>query len=72
MSYLKLDVTKTKGFYDEKLYLDLEKEIYKSYDTLRNKNGLGNDYLGWLDLPLDYDKDELRKLQLNIKKVKTK
>jgi glucose-6-phosphate isomerase len=71
MSYLKLDVTKTKGFYDEKVYLDLEKEIYKSYDTLRNKNGLGNDYLGWLDLPLDYDKDEFRRIKEAAKKIKT-
>ncbi len=71
MSYLKLDVTKTKGFYDEKLYLDLEKEIYKSYDTLRNKNGLGNDYLGWLDLPLDYDKDEFRRIKEAAKKIKS-
>lgn len=71
MSYLKLDVTKTKGFYDEKVYLDLEKEIYKSYDTLRNKNGLGNDYLGWLDLPLDYDKDEFRRIKEAAKKIKS-
>lgn len=71
MSYLKLDVTKTKGFYDEKLYLDLEKEIYKSYDTLRNKNGLGNDYLGWLDLPLDYDKDEFRRIKEAAKMIKS-
>jgi len=71
MSYLKLDVTKTKGFYDEKVYLDLENEIYKSYDTLRNKNGLGNDYLGWLDLPLDYDKDEFRRIKEAAKKIKS-
>ena len=71
MSYLKLDVTKTKGFYDEKVYIDLEKEIYKSYDTLRNKNGLGNDYLGWLDLPLDYDKDEFRRIKEAAKNIKS-
>ena len=71
MSYLKLDVPKTKGFYDEKVYIDLEKEIYKSYDTLRNKNGLGNDYLGWLDLPLDYDKDEFRRIKEAAKNIKS-
>ena len=27
--------------------------------TLEERTGAGNDFLGWLDLPVDYDKDEL-------------
>lgn len=29
------------------------------YDVIVNKFGLGNDFLGWLDLFLMYDKEEL-------------
>ena len=28
--------------------------------TLEERSGAGNDFLGWLDLPVDYDKDELK------------
>ncbi len=31
--------------------------------TLHDKNGLGNDFLGWLTLPTDYDKEEFARIQ---------
>ncbi|MCR5206940.1 MAG: glucose-6-phosphate isomerase [Eubacterium sp.] len=30
--------------------------------TLENRNGEGNDYLGWIDLPVDYDKEEFEEI----------
>ncbi len=31
---------------------------------IREKSGEGNDFLGWIDLPENYDRDELRRIKL--------
>jgi len=33
-------------------------QIRDAHETLTNKTGAGNDFLGWLDLPNAYDKEE--------------
>lgn len=39
-------------------------------DILKDKSGPGNDFLGWLDLPKNYDKDEFNKILEASKKIK--
>ena len=34
----------------------MENIVETAKDTLLSKNGAGNDFLGWIDLPDDYDK----------------
>jgi len=36
---------------------------------LHSKKGPGNDFLGWLDLPLNYDKDEFARIKAAAKKI---
>ena len=31
--------------------------------TLNNKSGAGNDFLGWVDLPTNYDKEEFARIK---------
>ena len=38
-------------------------------NTLVNRDGAGNDYLGWIDLPIDYDKEEFSRIQKAAKKI---
>ena len=38
---------------------------------LRNKTGLGNDFLGWVTLPTDYDKEEFARIQKAAKKIQS-
>lgn len=66
--YLNLDLTHSKKFYTEEDYNKIALEILESYDKLVSKSGLGNDFLGWYDLPLTYDKEEF----LRIKKAALK
>ena len=66
--YLNLDLTHSKKFYTEEEYNKIALEILESYDKLVSKSGLGNDFLGWYDLPLTYDKEEF----LRIKKAASK
>lgn len=37
--------------------------VAAAHHSLHEKNGAGNDYLGWVDLPLTYDRDELARIQ---------
>lgn len=52
----------------EKFILDgeLEHNLYKlgfAHDKLENKNGLGNEMLGWLDLPIDRNEAEIARIK---------
>ena len=36
----------------------MKEKVAKAHKTLHEKTGEGNDFLGWLDLPVNYDKEE--------------
>ncbi len=57
--YLDLDVTQASSFYTQEEYNSVRKDIIAAHQLLRSKQGAGNDFLGWLDLPVEYDKKEL-------------
>lgn len=67
--YLNLDISQTNPFYTKDEYQDLVSEIEKAHDLLRAKTGAGNDYLGWLDLPVAYDKEEVERIKLAAKRI---
>ena len=46
----------------------ISSEIYEAQKVLYSRSGEGNDFLGWIDLPVDYDKEEFAR----IKKAATK
>ncbi|MBO5937411.1 MAG: glucose-6-phosphate isomerase [Clostridia bacterium] len=45
-------------------------KITKAHNDLHNKTGLGNDFTGWVDLPVDYDKDEFERIKVAAEKIK--
>ena len=51
-----LDLSKAKLSEDLESYKDKVKEIH---DMIHNKTGAGNDFLGWVELPENYDKAEV-------------
>lgn len=42
----------------------------KAMDTLMSKTGEGNDFLGWIDLPTNYDKEELDRIKKSAEYIK--
>ncbi len=44
-------------------------QVKAAHGTLHEKNGLGNDFLGWLDLPVNYDKEEFSRIKDCAKKI---
>ncbi|MBQ4154437.1 MAG: glucose-6-phosphate isomerase [Clostridia bacterium] len=59
-----------KGFLTEDDVLSLSDKIKNAHDQLVNKNGKGNDFLGWLDLPFNYDKEEFDRILATAEKIK--
>lgn len=41
----------------------IEPMVKAAHEVLHTRSGLGNDFLGWLDLPVDYDKDEFARVK---------
>lgn len=61
----------TDGFVSEKELDEMAPKAVKALETLSSKTGEGNDKLGWIDLPVNYDKtefDEIKKTAEYIKK----
>ena len=49
----------------------LDKAVCKAaIDTLVNGTGAGNDFTGWVNLPVDYDKEEFARIQKAAEKIK--
>ena len=44
-------------------------EIKAAHNTLITRTGEGNDFLGWVDLPIDYDKEEFERIKKAAKKI---
>ena len=38
-------------------------QLTAAYNTLKGRSGPGNDFLGWVDLPVDYDKEEFARIK---------
>src|SRR5699024_4337593 len=41
-----------------------------AHETLHSGTGLGNDFLGWVELPTNYDKEEFARIQQAAEKIK--
>ncbi|MBE6760866.1 MAG: glucose-6-phosphate isomerase [Ruminococcaceae bacterium] len=48
----------------------LAPHIKVAHEQLENKTGLGNDFLGWIKLPFDYDKEEFARIKKAAEKIK--
>ena len=55
---LKLNDRYLNSFVAEHELTGIAPAVKAAHDQLVNRNGLGSDFLGWIDLPVDYDKEE--------------
>ena len=67
MSQLIFDYSKTGVQQHEVEYFSKQVEV--AHDMLHDKTGAGNDFLGWIDLPVNYDKDEFARIQDAAKRI---
>ncbi len=66
---LKLNQKYLKDFVGEHELAGIREQVMTAAKTLHDKTGLGSDFLGWLDLPTNYDKEEFARIKAAAKKI---
>lgn len=66
---VKFDYSAAKQFISDEELAMFERIAEDAKNTLVNKSGAGNDFLGWIDLPVDYDKEEFARIQKAAEKI---
>ncbi len=54
----------------EDRYASMKPEVKRAYDLIRSRSGAGHDFLGWVDLPVDYNRDEFDRILAASEKIK--
>ena len=68
---VKLNTRYLEGFVDENDVKAIAPEVSAAVDLLNSRTGAGNDFLGWLDLPVDYDKEEFERIKKAAEKIRS-
>ena len=66
----KLNDKYLKGFIADHELEGVACEVKAAHEALKNGTGLGNDFIGWLNLPTDYDKEEFARIKAAAEKIK--
>ena len=67
---LKLNAKYLESFVGSDEMTGIKPQVDKAVELLHSKTGLGNDFLGWLSLPTDYDKEEFARIKAAAEKIK--
>ncbi len=70
MKSLSLDYSKVLGFLQQHEIDYMRHYVESAQKMLQNKTGAGNDYVGWVDLPIDYDKEEFSRIKKAAERIK--
>ncbi len=69
MSKVTFDYSKAAQFISEHEVENMKKLTLDAKEVLVGKSGAGNDFLGWIDLPVDYDKEEFARIKEAAKRI---
>ena len=68
---LKVDLSALYPFVSPQQLAAMEPRLQAAHETLESGSGAGNDYLGWLRLPRDYDREEFSRIQAAARKIQS-
>src|SRR5690349_21665706 len=68
---LNFDYSKALSFIGQHEVDYLAEPIRLAHEQLHNKTGVGSDFLGWIDLPTQYDKEEFARIQKAAAKIQS-
>lgn len=69
MNKVTLDYSKAGCFIADHEIESMKTLAQAAKETLVSKSGAGNDFLGWVDLPVDYDKEEFDRIKAAAKRI---
>lgn len=67
---LKFDLSNARDVIRPEELAYIAPQIQLAHQQLHQRNGAGSDYLGWLDLPVKYDKDEFARIRKAAAKIR--
>lgn len=71
MSLIKFDSSKLTTFIHENELSEMQAMVNAANEELRDGTGAGSDFRGWLNLPVDYDKEEFDRIKKAAKKIQS-
>ncbi len=71
MAPISLNTSYLSGFIREHELSSVARQCELAAKILEDRSGDGNDFLGWLDLPVNYDKDEFARIKAAAEKIKS-
>ena len=71
MAKVTYDYSKAAGFIKEHEMESMKAITESAKEVLLSKSGAGNDFLGWIDLPVDYDKEEFDRIKKAAAKIQS-
>ncbi|MEW4307536.1 glucose-6-phosphate isomerase [Rossellomorea marisflavi] len=69
MTHIRFDYSNALSFFGEHEITYLSDAVKAAHHALHEKTGAGSDFLGWIDLPVDYDKEEFARIQKASQKI---
>ena len=67
---VRFDYSKAAQFFTPEELEAMKREAEKAKEILLSGSGAGNDYLGWIDLPVAYDKEEFARIEKAAEKIR--
>ena len=71
MSKVTFDYSKACGFVQDHEMQYMSELAEQAKEKLLARTGAGNDFLGWIDLPVDYDKEEFERIKKAAAKIQS-
>lgn len=68
---IKFNYGYAKQFIRENDLKGIEAQVESAHNVINGKSGLGNDFLGWVNLPVDYDRDEFARIKKAAEKIRS-
>ncbi|MBV6684467.1 glucose-6-phosphate isomerase [Bacillus sp. JRC01] len=69
MTHIRFDYSNALSFFGVHEITYLSDAVKAAHHALHEKTGAGSDFLGWIDLPVDYDKEEFARIQKASEKI---
>lgn len=68
---IQLDAKHLSDFIREDEYTAVAPQVKLAHELLHTGTGAGNDFIGWVTLPTDYDKEEFARIKAAARKIKS-
>ncbi|GAA5417743.1 glucose-6-phosphate isomerase [Paraliobacillus ryukyuensis] len=71
MTHVRFEYDKALTFFGKHEIAYLKEPVKLAHEMIHNKTGAGNDFLGWVNLPTNYDKEEFARIKKAANKIKS-